>query len=175
MNNLDKFKLASSSFTDRLLTGGRLVGSKMKEILQSPTPESKLVDDATLETLTEPNWGLNLRICGMINNEQVNGTEIVKSIKRKIMSKNDVSVGLSIDLLEMLCSNCDKVFSEVASEKVVDEMVVLIKDVRSNERNRDKAVRLIRAWGESEELMYLPVFRQTYLVKQFLCCFCMIV
>ncbi|KAI3506866.1 hypothetical protein L1887_21458 [Cichorium endivia] len=168
MDKLDKFKLASSSFGERLMTGGvqmsRMVGTKMKEILQAPTPESKIVDEATLETLEEPNWGLNLRICAMINSEEFNGTEIVKAIKKKFVSgKSAVSQRLSLDLLETCTSNCDKVFSEVASEKVLDDMVAMIQDVRTDERNRTKAVQLIRAWGESEELMYLPVFRQTHL------------
>lgn len=150
------------------MTGGvqmsRMVGTKMKEILQAPTPESKIVDEATLETMEEPNWGLNLRICAMINNEEFNGTEIVKAIKKKIgSSKNVISQRLSLDLLETCTSNCDKVFSEVASEKVLDDMVAMIQDDRTDERNRRKAVQLIRSWGESEELMYLPVFRQTHL------------
>ncbi|KAL8224961.1 hypothetical protein R6Q57_017518 [Mikania cordata] len=168
MDKLDKFKLASSSFGERLMTGGaqmsRIFGTKMKEILQAPTSESKIVDEATLETMEEPNWGLNLRICAMINAEEFNGTEIVKAIKKKISSnKNFVSQRLSLDLLEACTSNCDKVFSEVASEKVLDDMVSMIQDGRTDERNRMKAVRLIRAWGESEELMYLPVFRQTHM------------
>ncbi|KVH94288.1 ENTH/VHS-like protein [Cynara cardunculus var. scolymus] len=152
MDKLDKLKLASSSFGERLMTGGvqmsRLVGTKMKEILQAPTPESKIVDEATLETMEEPNWGLNLRICGMINNEEFNGTEIVKAIKKKIgSSKNVISQRLSLDLLETCTSNCDKVFSEVASEKVLDDMVGMIQDDRTDERNRRKAVQLIRSWG----------------------------
>ncbi|XP_076943424.1 TOM1-like protein 2 [Bidens hawaiensis] len=160
---MDKFKLASSSFGERLLTGSRLVGTKMKEILQTPTPESKIVDDATSETLENPNWGLNMRICAMINAEQYNGTEIVKAIKKKVLlTKSVVTQRLSLDLLETCTSNCDKVFSEVASEKVLDDMVAMVRDEKTNERNRTKAVRLIRAWGESDELAYLPVFRQTY-------------
>lgn len=170
MDKLDKLKLASSSFSERLITNSaqmsRIVTTKMKEILQSPTPESKIVDEATSEALNEPNWGLNLRICGMINNQHFNGTEIVKAIKKKICSnKSVVSQRLSLDLLETCTSNCDKVFSEVASEKVVDDMVAMINDVKTDQRNRMKAVHLIRAWGESDELLYLPVFRQTYLVR----------
>ncbi|GJX72461.1 TOM1-like protein 2 [Tanacetum coccineum] len=170
MNNLDKLKLASSSFGEKLITSStqmtHLIGTKISSILQSPTPESKIVEDATCHTLTEPNWGLNLRICAMINGEQLNGTEIVKAIKKKIgsnNSKNIVSQMLGLELLEICCANCDKVFSEVASEKVLEEMVAMIRDVKTDERNRRKAMGMMRAWGESEDLMYLPVFRQTYM------------
>lgn len=168
MDKLDKLKLASSSFGERLKTGGaqmsRMVSTKMKEILQAPTPESKMVDEATLETMEEPNWGLNLRICAMINTEELNGTEVVKAIKKKLLGKSQQSQRLVLDLLETCTSNCEKVFSEVASEKVLDDMMKMIDDLKTDQENRVKAIQLIRAWGESEDLMYLPVFQQTYMV-----------
>ncbi|KAL3531228.1 hypothetical protein ACH5RR_010550 [Cinchona calisaya] len=163
---MDKLKMASSSLGERLKTGGaqmsRMVSMKMKEILQSPTPESKMVDEATLETMEEPNWGLNLRICALISSEEFNGTEIVKAIKKKLLGKSPISQRLSLDLLETCTSNCEKVFSEVASEKLLDDMMKIIDDPKTNHENRVKAMQLIRAWGESEDLMYLPVFHQTY-------------
>lgn len=159
--------MASSSLGERLKTGGaqmsRMVSSKVKEILAAPTPESKMVDEATLETMEEPNWGLNLRICAMINSEEFNGTEIVKAIKKKLSGKSSVSQRLSLDLLETCASNCEKVFSEVASEKVLEDMVRVIQDPRTEHECREKAMQLIRGWGESEDLVYLPVFRQTHL------------
>ncbi|KAJ6953064.1 hypothetical protein NC652_004909 [Populus alba x Populus x berolinensis] len=86
---MDKLKL--SEWGELLKTGGaqmsRLVSGKVKEMLQTPTPESKMVDEATLETMEEPNWGLNLRICAMINSQEFSGTEIVKAIKRKFFGK----------------------------------------------------------------------------------------
>ncbi|KAA8550748.1 hypothetical protein F0562_002432 [Nyssa sinensis] len=167
---MDKLKLASSSLGERLKTGGaqmsRIVSTKMKEILQTPTPESKIVDEATSENLEEPNWGMNLRICAMINCEEYSGSGIVKAIKKKISGKSAVSQKLSLDLLEACTSNCEKVFSEVASEKVLDEMVRMIDDPRTDNGNREKALQLIRAWGESEDLKYLPVFHQTYMSLQ---------
>lgn len=161
---MDKLKLAQLG--ERIKTGGaqmgRIVSGKMKEILQTPTPESKMVDEATVETLEEPNWGMNMRICAMINSEEFSGTEIVKAIKKKISGKSVVSQRLSLDLLEACAMNCEKVFSEVASEKVLDEMVRMIESPQADQENRRRALQLIRAWGESEDLTYLPVFRQTY-------------
>lgn len=168
---MDKLKLASSSFSERLKTGGaqvgRIVSTKMKEILHGLTPESKMVDEATSETMEEPNWGLNLRICAMINSEEFSGAEIVKAIKKKITCKSVVSQRRSLDLLEACSSNCEKVFSEVASEKVLEDMVRMIEDPMTNHGNREMASNLIRVWGESEDLMYLPAFRQTYVVSRF--------
>ncbi|KAL6978690.1 hypothetical protein U1Q18_020355 [Sarracenia purpurea var. burkii] len=164
---MDKLKLASSSLGERLKASGsqmsRIVSTKMKEIIQSPTPESKMVDEATAEHLEEPNWGMNLRICAMINSEEFSGSEIVKAIKKKLVGKSAASQKLSLDLLEACTSNCEKMFSEVASEKVLDEMVRMIDDQRIDHENRNKAFQLIRAWGESEDLKYLPVFHQTFI------------
>lgn len=164
---MDKIKLAQLG--ERIKTGGaqmgRIVSGKMKEILQAPTPESKMVDEATLETLEEPNWSLNLRICALINSEEFRGSEIVRTIKKKISGKSVVSQRLSLDLLEACTMNCEKVFSEVASEKVLEEMVKMIENPETDQENRNRALQLIRAWGESEDVAYLPVFRQTYMVS----------
>ncbi|KAL5561914.1 hypothetical protein UlMin_031661 [Ulmus minor] len=162
---MDKLNLAQLG--ERLKTGGaqmgRLVSGKVKEILQTPTPESKMVDEATLETMEEPNWGMNLRICAMINSEEFSGSEIVRAIKKKITGKSVISQKLSLDLLEACTMNCEKVFSEVASEKVLEEMVRMIENPQTDHGNRERAMQIIRAWGESEDLAYLPVFRQTYM------------
>ncbi|XWS36434.1 hypothetical protein CRYUN_Cryun20dG0085800 [Craigia yunnanensis] len=162
---MDKMKLAQ--WGEKLKTGGaqmsRMLSGKVKEILQGPTPESKMVDEATLETLEEPNWGMNMRICAMINTEEFNGTEIVRAIKKKISGKNIVSQKLSLDLLEACTMNCEKVASEVASEKVLEEMVKMIENPHTDHGNRERALQLIRAWGQSEDLAYLPVFQQTYM------------
>ncbi|CAL5193758.1 unnamed protein product [Lathyrus oleraceus] len=162
---MDKSKLAL--FGERLKTNSanlsRIVSGKMKEILQTPTPESKMVDEATSETLEEPNWGMNLRICGLINSDEFNGSEVVKAIKRRINQKSPVVQKHSLDLLETCAMNCEKVFSVIASEKVLEDMVRLIDNPQADQDNRTRALQLIRAWGESEDIAYLPVFSQTYL------------
>lgn len=169
---MDRLKLAALGERlriggERLKMGGaemgRKVSGKMKEILQGQSQEAKMVDEATSDSLEEPNWGLNLRICGLLNSEEFNGSEVVRAIKKKIASKNNMSQGLSLDLLEACAMNCDKVFSEVASEKVLDEMVRLIDNPQEHYANRQRALQLIEAWGESDDLGYLPVFKQTYM------------
>uniref|UniRef100_A0A7N0ZVJ9 VHS domain-containing protein n=1 Tax=Kalanchoe fedtschenkoi TaxID=63787 RepID=A0A7N0ZVJ9_KALFE len=68
---MDKSKIVA--FGERLKIGGaqmsRMVSDKMKDLLQAPTPESKIVEEAAYEAMEEPNWGLNMRICAMINSE----------------------------------------------------------------------------------------------------------
>ncbi|KAK4802858.1 hypothetical protein SAY86_001061 [Trapa natans] len=143
---------------------GRMVSEKVKDIIQTPTLESKMVDEATMETMEEPNWGMNLRICSMINREELRGFDVVRAMKRKISNhESPVSQSLTLDLLEACTMNCEKVFSEVASERVLDDMVRMIDNPQTDQVNRGKALQLITAWGQSDSLDYLPVFRQTYL------------
>uniref|UniRef100_A0A1D1Y281 TOM1-like protein 2 n=1 Tax=Anthurium amnicola TaxID=1678845 RepID=A0A1D1Y281_9ARAE len=169
---MDKLKLAAIGERlkiggERLKTSGaemgRKVSGKMKEILQGQSQEAKMVDEATSDNLVEPNWGLNLRICALLNGEELNGPEVTRAIKKKIANKNAVSQRLSLDLLETCAMNCDKVFSEVASEKVLDEIVKMIDNPQTFASNRQRALQLLKAWGESEDLAYLPVFNQTYM------------
>ena len=168
-------KLNLQALGERLKIGGerlkisgaemsRKVGLKMKEILQGQSLEAKMVDEATSDTLTEANWGLNLRICSLINADELNASEVLRAIKRKIASQSIVSQRLGLDLLDACALNCDKTFSVMASERVLDEMIKMIDSTQSDQSNRSVALRMIEAWGESEDLLYLPVFNQTYVV-----------
>ncbi|KAE8681769.1 hypothetical protein F3Y22_tig00111309pilonHSYRG00141 [Hibiscus syriacus] len=161
---MDKTKL--SEWGEKLKTGGaqmsRMVSGKMKEILQGPTPESRIVDEATLDTLQEPNWGLNMKICAMINSLDFEATDIVRAIKKKISAKNNVTQSLSLDLLEACTTNCANVASEVASEGVLEEMVKMIENPHTHRGNRGRALQLIGVWGQSRDLAHLPVFHRTY-------------
>lgn len=163
-----------SSFGERLKISGEEVGRKMtagmssmsykmKEFFQGQNPAYKIVEDATSETLEGPDWSMNLEICDMINSGKFNSVEIVRIIKNQIMTKSPRVQYLALVLLETCVKNCEKTFSEVAAERVLDEMVKLIDDPHTAVNNRNKALVLIEAWGESgNELRYLPVFEETY-------------
>ncbi|XP_022746995.1 TOM1-like protein 1 isoform X2 [Durio zibethinus] len=163
-----------SAFGERLMVEGAEVGRKVsagmssmsfkvKELFQGPNQADKLVEDATSEALDEPDWALNLDICDMINHEKVSSVELIRGIKRRIMLKSPRVQYLSLVLLETCVKNCEKAFSEVAAERVLDEMVKLIDDPQTVVNNRNKALMLIESWGEStSELRYLPVYEETY-------------
>ena len=165
-----------SALGERLRIGGVEVGRKMsegmssmsfkmKELFQGPNQAEKIVDEATAETLDEPDWALNLDLCDMINNEKVNTVDLIRGIKKRIMLKNPRVQYLALVLLETVVKNCEKAFSEVAAERLLDEMVKLIDDPQTVVNNRNKALILIEAWGESsDELRYLPVYEETYKV-----------
>ncbi|XP_043695655.1 TOM1-like protein 1 [Telopea speciosissima] len=163
-----------SAFGERLKIGGAEVGRKMtagmssmsfkmKELFQGPNQVDKIVEDATAETLDEPDWATNLDLCDMINHEKINSVDLIRGIKKRIMLNNPRVQYLALVLLETVVKNCEKAFSEVAAERVLDEMVKLIDDPHTVVNNRNKALMLIEAWGESaNELRYLPVYEETY-------------
>ncbi|KAK7312148.1 hypothetical protein VNO77_35799 [Canavalia gladiata] len=157
-----------------LKTGGAEVGRKMsagmssvsfkvKEFFQDSTHCDKLVLDATSEALHHPDWAIILHLCDLINADQLSAAELVRAIKKRLVTKSPRAQYLTLVLLEALVKNCDKAFLEVATERVLDEMVNLIYDPHTVVNNRNKALIMIQAWGESTtELRYLPVYAQTY-------------
>lgn len=159
----ERLKIEGAEVSRKMSEGMSSMSFKMKEFFQGPNPADKLVDDATSEALEEPDWAMNLDICDMINQEKLSSVDLIRGIKRRIVIKNPRVQYLALVLLETCVKNCEKAFSEVAAERVLDEMVKLIDDPQTVVNNRNKALMLIESWGEStSELRYLPVFEETY-------------
>ncbi|XP_038889968.1 TOM1-like protein 1 [Benincasa hispida] len=159
----ERLKISGTEMSRKMSAGVSSMSFKMKELFQGPNQGDKLAEDATSETLEEPDWALNLEICDMVNSEKINSIDLIRGIKKRIMLKNPRIQYLALVLLETCVKNCEKSFSEVAAERVLDEMVKLIDDPQTVVNNRNKALMLIEAWGEStSELRYLPVYEETY-------------
>ncbi|XP_028753361.1 TOM1-like protein 1 [Neltuma alba] len=159
----ERLKVGGSEVGRKMSEGMSSMSFKMREFFQGPSEIDKLVEDATSENLDEPDWAMNLELCDSVNHEQVNSLELIRSIKRRIAVKSPKVQYLAMVLLETCVKNCERAFSEVAAEKVLDEMVRLIDDPQTVVNNRNKALTLIEAWGEStSELRFLPVFEETY-------------
>ncbi|KAJ4882647.1 Target of Myb protein 1 [Raphanus sativus] len=160
----ERLKIGGSEVSNKITAGMTSMSFKVKELFQGPNPTDKIVEDATSENLEEPDWDMNLEICDMINQEAINSVDLIRGIKKRIMMMKQPRIQyLALVLLETCVKNCEKAFSEVAAERVLDEMVKLVDDPQTVVNNRNKALMLIEAWGEStSELRYLPVFEETY-------------
>ncbi|XP_057546939.1 TOM1-like protein 1 [Amaranthus tricolor] len=159
----ERLRISGSEVGKKMSEGVSSMSFKMKEFFQGPNQTDKIVEEATAETLDEPDWATNLEICDMVNHERINSVELIRGIKKRIMLKIPRVQYLALLLLETIVKNCEKAFSDVASERVLDEMVKLIDDPQTVVMNRNKALMLIESWGESSnELRYLPVFEETY-------------
>ncbi|WKA11924.1 hypothetical protein VitviT2T_029372 [Vitis vinifera] len=159
----ERLKIGGVEVGKKMSAGMSSMSFKMRELFQGPNQTEKIVEEATAETLDEPDWALNLDLCDMVNNDKINSVELIRGIKKRIMLKNPRVQYLALVLLETVVKNCEKAFSEVAAERVLDEMVKLIDDPQTVVNNRNKVLILIEAWGESaNELRYLPVYEETY-------------
>lgn len=164
----ERLKIGGSEVGQKITAGMSSMSFKMKEFFQGPNQAEKLVEEATAETLDEPNWATNLELCDMINHDRVNSIELIRGIKKRILLKSPRIQYLALALLETIAKNCEKAFSEIAAERVLDEMVKLIDDPQTVVNNRNKALMMIESWGESSnELRYLPVYEETYKVPSF--------
>ncbi|PKA60655.1 hypothetical protein AXF42_Ash006289 [Apostasia shenzhenica] len=159
----ERLKISGAEVGKKMTAGMSSMSYKMKEFFQGPNPAYKIVEEATSETLEGPDWSINLEICDLMNSEKFNSVELIRSIKNRIMLKNPRVQYLALALLETCVKNCEKAFSEVAAERVLDEMVKLIDDPQTVVNCRNKALVMIESWGEfGNELRYLPVFEETY-------------
>lgn len=159
----ERLKIGGSEVSQKISAGVSSMSFKMKEFFQGPNQADKFVEEATAETLDEPSWATNLELCDMINLDKVNSVEVIRGIKKRILLKIPRIQYLALVLLETIAKNCEKAFSEIAAERVLDEIVKLIDDPQTVVNNRNKALTMIEAWGESSsELRYLPVYEETY-------------
>ncbi|XP_030463466.1 TOM1-like protein 1 [Syzygium oleosum] len=159
----ERAKISGAEVGRKMSAGVSLMSFKVKELFQGTTPGDKLVKDATSELLNGPDWALNLQVCDMINHEKINRGEVIRGVKRRLNAMSPRIQYLALVLLETCVKNCDMAFCEVASERVLDDMVKLIDDPQTIFSNRNKALKMIEAWGESRrELRYLPVYADTY-------------
>lgn len=165
----------------KMSAGMSSMGERMRELLSlNPQGSSgggggggsaaaeRLVEEASSERLTEgPDWERCMYICDVVNHDPVMGVGIARAIKRRLAShpRNPTVQMLTLSLLETCAKNCEKMFSELASERVLDEMVRAVDDPLTSPAVRHKALTLIESWGEAtDELRYLPVFQETYKV-----------
>lgn len=162
----ERIKVGGAGLSRKMSAGMSSMSGRMKDLFQVPTAADRQVEDATAETLVEgPDWEKNMQICDMVNQEPASGVEVVRALKKRMAlnSRNPRVQLLALALLETCVKNCEKMFSEVASERVLDEMVKAVDDPLTQPAVRQKALTLIESWGEAtQELRYLPVFEETY-------------
>ncbi|KAH7444648.1 hypothetical protein KP509_02G086300 [Ceratopteris richardii] len=174
-----KLKVGGSEVSKKLSTRMSSMGDKMKEIFRVSTPADKLIEELTTEDpqnqRTGLDWSKTMDLCDSIRNREISGQEVVKALKKRLMVKgnsNDGSIDsytcsriqlLTLSLLEACVKNCEHLFVDISNEHLLDEMVKIVDEPSTSIVARDKALKLIEAWGESTpELRNLPMFEETY-------------
>lgn len=64
----ERLKIGGTEVGQKISAGMSSMSFKMKELFQGPNQADKLVEEATAETLDEPDWATNLDLCDLINN-----------------------------------------------------------------------------------------------------------
>ncbi|MCO5582463.1 hypothetical protein L7F22_036359 [Adiantum nelumboides] len=174
-----KLKVGGEEVSKKVSTSMVTVGDKMKELFRVSTPTDKLIEELTSEDPLLPRAGLDwakiMEMCDSIRCREVSSQEVVKALKKRLMVKaNNSNVSLdtytcsriqllTLTLIEACVKNCEHLFVDVANEYLLDEMVKIVDDPSTSIVARDKALKLIEAWGESTpELRNLPMFEETY-------------
>lgn len=174
-----KLKVGGAEMSKKVSTSVVSMGDKMKELFKVPTPADKLVEELTSENALvqqeAPDWAKIMELCDSIRNRDINGQDVVKALKKRLMIKsnsNNASIDastcariqlLTLTLIEACVKNCEHLFVDISNEHLLDEMVKIVDDPSTTIVTRDKALKLIEAWGESApELRNLPMFEETY-------------
>ncbi|KAL3645911.1 hypothetical protein CASFOL_011091 [Castilleja foliolosa] len=110
---------------------------------------SLMVERATSETLSGPDWAKNIEICDICNYNPTHAKEIVKTIKKRLRSKSSKVQLLAITLVETIVKNCgDIVHMHVAEKELPHEMAKIVKK-RPDFRVKEKILTLIDTWQEA--------------------------
>ncbi|KAH6558464.1 hypothetical protein KP509_1Z062500 [Ceratopteris richardii] len=161
----ERIKVGGADLSRRMSAGVSSMSGRMKELFQVPSPMDRQIEEATAESMEGPDWEKNLNICDMVNLDPACGVDMVRAMKKRLAlnSRSPNIQFLTLCLLETCVKNCEKMFSEVASERVLDEMVKAVDDPLTATHVRQKILMLVESWGEAtDELRYLPVYEETY-------------
>ena len=125
-----------------------------------PTPASR--SQATSDVLREPDWGVNVDMCDLVNsNFHRYGKDTVKALRLKLQKKTKPQTQyLALVALEMCMKNCGVMFHAKVIEKAcLDETSKCGAARGGDARVKQKALALVQEWALQ---LQLPQYRAAF-------------
>ncbi len=115
------------------------------------TPVGQAIDQATQETLLAPDWAVNLQVCDLINAGPTEiGQDAVRAFSRKLRSKNQKVLQLTLTLLEAAVKNSDPNdgrFHALVGTQEFLQNVAALADGKKGWDVKEQALSLLQQWG----------------------------
>ncbi|KAJ0410322.1 hypothetical protein P43SY_002654 [Pythium insidiosum] len=134
----------------------------MSAYAQGLAEVEELIEKATADHLSGPEWHLNLMICDAVNANNAISDDVVHILQRKLQSGSPRVALLALVVVETLVKNGSAAFhTQVASRTFLQEIAAMT-DGSLGFDVQNKALELIKQWADAFAGSSLTAFQDTY-------------